>query len=331
MAVWMVRAGRHGEDEETALDKHMAIIGWGELPDLSNVKTREQLFELMNETYPGESPNKLNNWTGQVWAFRERMQKDDLVVLPLKTRSAIAIGQVTGPYRYEEEAHTRPVRWLKTDMPRSAFNQDLLYSFGAFMTVCQISRNNAEARIKAVLEGKKAPVVRPSPSEIVEPDDGISVDLGQHAEDRIRQFMEQKFKGHALSRLVNAVLQATGYSTQVSKPGPDGGVDIIAGRGAMGFEAPRLCVQVKSSGSPVGVDVLRSLHGTMKAFNAELGLLVSWGGFKDTVVSEARSQFFSIRLWDSGALIQNVFDSYEKLSADIQAELPLKRIWILVE
>ncbi len=69
----------------------------------------------------------------------------------------------------------------------------------------------------------------------------------------------------------------------------------------------------------------------MKAFNAELGLLVSWGGFKDTVLTEARTQFFSIRLWDSGALIQNVFENYEKLAAEIQAELPLKRIWVLVE
>ncbi len=156
MAVWMARAGRHGEDEEAALEVGIAVIGWEELPDLSKVKTREQLAQLVKETYPGESPNKLNNWTGQVWAFRERMQKDDLVILPLKTRSAIAIGKVTGPYTYESASHTRPVQWQKTDIPRSAFDQDLLYSLGAFMTVCQISRNNAEARIKAILEEEAA-------------------------------------------------------------------------------------------------------------------------------------------------------------------------------
>ncbi|MDQ2900524.1 MAG: hypothetical protein M3Y07_12115 [Acidobacteriota bacterium] len=96
---------------------------------------------------------------GPAWAFRERIQKDDLVVLPLKRRSAIAIGRVTGGYTYlpggTDDFHTGPVKWLKTDIPRSAFDQDLLYSLGAFMTVCQISRNNAETRIKAILEGKK--------------------------------------------------------------------------------------------------------------------------------------------------------------------------------
>src|SRR5437764_48059 len=105
---------------------------------------------------------------------------------------------------------------------------------------------------------------------------------------------------------------ATGYTTLLSPPGPDGGVDIIAGRGAMGFEHPRLCVQVKSSSGPVNVEVLRSLHGTMKNFSAEQGLLISWGGFNDKVRAEARSQFFSIRLWDSGVLIQALLELYEK-------------------
>jgi restriction system protein len=288
MAVWMARAGRHGEDESAALEQGMAIIGFLEFPDLSGIRTKEQLAELAEGILPGENANRLANWAGQLWAFRERIQPDDFVVLPLRTRSAIAIGQVTGPYRYEAGRHTRPVHWLKTDIPRSAFDPDLLSSFGALMTVCQISRNHAENRIRALAQAAASPT--PSPGAGATADaETVPVDLGQSAEDRIRQFIEQKFKGHGLSRIVNAVLEATGYTTQVSRPGPDGGVDIIAGRGAMGFETPRLCVQVKSGSGPVGVEVLRGLHGTMKAFGAELGLLVSWGGFKETVGCVKRS------------------------------------------
>ena len=33
MALWVVRAGRHGEHEDTALEKGLAIAGWEELPD----------------------------------------------------------------------------------------------------------------------------------------------------------------------------------------------------------------------------------------------------------------------------------------------------------
>ena len=35
MAVWLVRAGQHGEREEATLEKGLAIIGWEELPDLT--------------------------------------------------------------------------------------------------------------------------------------------------------------------------------------------------------------------------------------------------------------------------------------------------------
>jgi len=337
MAIWLVRAGRHGEREEAALEKGMAVIGWEELPDLTPIKTREALAELLKETYPDEGPNRLANWNGQLWAFRDRIQKDDLVVLPLKRRSAIAIGRVTGGYSYQAEGtdgfHTRPVKWLKTDIPRSAFDQDLLYSLGAFMTVCQIRRNNAELRIKAVLEGKKsvAAIQHVSEADQTEAEEGTApTDIPQYAEDRIREFIEQKFKGHGLARLVDAVLRATGYTTAVSPPGPDGGVDIVAGRGPMGFDPPRLCVQVKSSG-PVNVEIIQRLHGSMKGVGADQGLLVSWGGFNAKVPTEQRSQFFSIRLWDSGDLIQALLENYESLSPDIQAGLPLKRIWVLVE
>jgi restriction system protein len=103
VAIWLVRAGKDGQREEMALQKGLAIIGWEDLSNLSAVKKREELAELMRETYPDESPNALINWTGRVWAFRDRIQSNDLVVLPLKTRSAIAIGQVTGPYQYVTE------------------------------------------------------------------------------------------------------------------------------------------------------------------------------------------------------------------------------------
>ncbi len=337
MAIWLVRAGRHGEQEEAALEKGAAVIGWDELPDLTPIKSREALAQLLKQTYPDEGPNRLANWNGQLWAFRDRIQKDDLVVLPLKRRSAIAIGRIAGDYSYQPQGtpgyHTRPVKWLKTDIPRTAFDQDLLYSFGAFMTVCQISRNNAELRIKAVLQGKKtaAPIRLPEESDQADADEPVSTDIPQYAEDRIRAFIEQKFKGHGLARLVDAVLTATGYTTAVSPPGPDGGVDIVAGRGPMGFDPPHLCIQVKSSSGPANVEVIQRLHGSMKGVGADQGLLMSWGGFNSKVPMEERSQFFSIRLWDSGDLIQALLENYEKLSPDIQAELPLKRIWVLVE
>ena len=51
----------------------------------------------------------------------------------------------------------RPVDWLKSDVPRDDFRQDLLFSFGAFMTVCEISRNDALQRVGAILKTGRDP------------------------------------------------------------------------------------------------------------------------------------------------------------------------------
>ena len=41
MAVRLVRAGRHGEEEQVALQNSTAVIGWNWLPHLARVADRE--------------------------------------------------------------------------------------------------------------------------------------------------------------------------------------------------------------------------------------------------------------------------------------------------
>ena len=138
------------------------------------------------------------------------------------------------------------------------------------------------------------------------------------------------FSGHALAELVAAVLKAEGWVTKISPPGADGGVDILAGRGTLGLDGPRLCVQVKSQTSPCDVMVYRTLQGSMQTFNAQHGLLVCWGGFNRALQKEANQGYFSVRLWDSRDLVEAIYRNYEKLPAEIQAELPLEKVWMLL-
>lgn len=336
MSMWLVRAGKHGENEQAALEHGLVTIGWNDLPDLSGCQERSAIAELYKQLNPDAPAGRVANEVGQVWAFRGRIETGDLVVLPLKKQAAIAIGTISGNYVYRSDLgdgirHTRPVKWIRTDLPRTAFDQDLLYSFGAFMTVCRVQRNDAESRIQAILEGKSAtiPKAKVSEEEGEESDSGIQ-DIELAARDQIMEYIQRKFSGHQLATLVEAVLQAEGYFTRTSPPGPDGGVDILAGSPPMGFGSPRLCVQVKSSPSPAGVEVLRGLQGILPNFHADRGLLVSWGGFKSSALNEARQSFFQTRLWDAGDLLEALLRNYERLSDDLKAELPLKRVWALV-
>ncbi|MBN1546011.1 MAG: restriction endonuclease [Syntrophaceae bacterium] len=339
--VYLVRAGKMGEDEELSIDNNLAIIGFRDVPSLEGTKDYDAVFKVVREALPEEKTRAIGNFAGQLWAFSLAMKEGDLVVLPRKLTSQIAIGQVSGPYRYQkigdENRHTRPVKWLRVDIPRTTFQQDLLYSFGAFMTVCNISRNDAERRVATVMEGrsdpgpstalekKKLPKEQP-----LEPEPHTLPDLLQLAHDQIIAHIESRFAGHALANLVNAVLQADGWITRVSPPGADGGVDILAGRGTLGLDSPRLGVQVKSQKSPCDVTIYRALQGTMQTFKAEQGLLMCWGGFNKAVLVESKQSHFSVRLWDSSNLVEAIYRNYERLPAEIQAELPLKRVWMLV-
>lgn len=336
MTLWMVRSGKYGEREDLALEKNVAIIGWEAMPDLLGIKSREQLRELLEKTYPDQKPKTLVNWESQIWPFLYVMEKGDLIAMPLKSRSAIAFGTIEGLYTYrkefpEDSRHTRKVNWTK-EIPRDRFDQDLLYSLGAFMTVCRIHRNDAEVRIKALLEGKLPPsgkrAAGKQPDEVEPEEPALNID--ELAIDEIRRFISRKFRGHELTRLVGAILQAQGYTTQIASPGADGGVDIIAGKGLLGFDHPRLVVQVKSSDNPVDVKIVRELQGVMKNFQADHGLLVSWGGFSGSVPKETSTKFFEIRLWNSDDLIQMIQTHYDAISEAVKADLPMKRIWMMV-
>jgi len=325
MSFWLVRAGRHGEQEQGALENNVVTIGWNELPDLSEVKTKSELVKLYRQVHPDAEKAPAANHVSQIWQFVHEIQKGDLVALPMKTRSGIEIGQIEGEYEYkaltDDIKHIRPVKWLRT-IPRSAFDQDILYSLGSLRTVCGIKRNDAENRVKKLLQGVKPKTPEGAKKEVI--------DIAEYARDQIVKHIGAKFRGHDLARLVDAILHVQGYVTKKSPPGPDGGVDILASAGSLGFDKPRVCVQVKSSSSPVDVKILRELQGVMQKVRAEQGLLVSWGGFNNQCIKEARDAFFSIRLWDQGDLLGAVFQYYERFDDELRAELPLKKIWALV-
>lgn len=131
--------------------------------------------------------------------------------------------------------------------------------------------------------------------------------------------------------LVQAILEAQGYETERAPKGADGGVGIVAGRGSLGFDGPHLIVQVKAWEGTADVEVYRSLRGAMRSFNASRALLVCWGGFTRAVYREARANWTDTRLWSQTELVQAIYEVYSKLPESIRAELPLKRIWTLVD
>ena len=341
MALWLVRAGKYGEHEPRFFDDNRIYLTWEALTtDLSTAKTYNDIKAIMQAHYPGEPARRVGNWSGQAWAFALAMKPGDWIVVPRKAKGTIAVGEITSGYQFDAKTttvynHYRSVKWLHTDVPRSAFDQDLLYSIGAIMTVCEIKRNDAEKRVRAMAKaGWKSVPVKPALGATAAPSDAEAaeegdVDLEQLARDAIAKVIIQKFKGHGMARLVEAVLKAQGFTTHLSPEGPDKGIDILAAGGSFGFDRPRICVQVKSGDAPADRPEFTQLIGAMQSVQADQGLFVAWAGFKPTVLKEVPTHFFKVRLWNDTDLIEQLLDNYDKLDQDIKAELPLKRIWTL--
>lgn len=337
MALWLVRTGKFGEHEQKFLADGRLYLTWGGLnTDLSKVTSKADMLDLIRTTYPNFSPGKTRNHAGQIWTFAKRMKAGDWAVVPSKAKAAIHIAEITGGYEFDKTGddyfyHSRRVKWVAKDIPRSVFPPDLLYSFGAIMTICGVKRNDAETRVHALVEGGlKSANTAATLTLADEEEEGDDIaDLEEFARDQIAKQLIARFKGHGLERLVKAILEAQGFTVYHSPTGPDKGIDLLAAPGALGFGSPRICVQVKSSDTPVDSPTMNQLIGAMQNVHAEQGLLVSWGGFKSSVDKEVATQFFRVRLWNQHDLIAQLMANYEKLDEEIRAELPLKRIWAL--
>jgi len=226
--LWLVRLGKYGEQEPHALEESELVLGF-RLDNLSGANNRDAILEVLKRSYPNEKPKTQLNFAAQVNQFCNQIQPGDLVVTPLKTTSQIGIAEVSGAANLNAEGRVcRKIKWLRQELPRETFRQDLLYSFGAFMTVCEISRNGALQRVEAILKTGRDPgfevtsdkLARPR-AELVEaadlPDDE-PVDVALFARDQIERRIASAFVGHDFTRLVAEILKAQGYLVNVSPP-----------------------------------------------------------------------------------------------------------------
>ena len=340
MTIWTIRGGRTGEYENTFLEQGVVSVGFGLNRSAEDFTDREGM-----RIHSGS-----RSQADQLWRFYQDVSIGDLVVLPRKTTREIAVGQISGPYAYRPDIvgagapHVRAVEWQITNIPRSHFDRDLLNSFGSLMTISQPGAPNAEARIarvaNAFLENdsiQESATIPVSHTEFAE-DDGYGegqtfdeIDIDQEIRDRIVARLRQKFSGTRLEYLVASILKASGYVVLQTRKGADGGVDVLAGKGDMGFGEPRLCVQVKARTSTASLEEYDRLQGNIASFRAQHGLFVSLGGFTKPVHDRNEQSFFVIRLWGPEELAQQLLDNYDSLPQDIRADIPLETVRMLRE
>ena len=330
MTAWVVRGGGRGEWEEIFLSGGIVGVDFGRRQSVAEFGDRESLRE--DVMVDGEGRNAAD----QLWNFYHGISNGDMIVLPRKRPKVIAVGRVLGNYEFRpdmEAQHVRLVRWIAQDVPRTAFGQDLLNSFGGLATVYRVRANEVESRIEKIADQHSAGTVDQDLDVAAGTSDGeeFKIDLEEQINDRILERIRQRYSGTRLEHLVAEILKASGYHAIVTRPGPDGGIDVVAGQGDMGFSHPRLCVQVKSGRTPVDISDYNRLQGNIGSYGADHGLLVSLGDFTRAVRIENERSFFQIRLWGPHELVERLLDTYDGLPEDIRSEIPIRTRGILIE
>jgi predicted Mrr-cat superfamily restriction endonuclease len=124
---WLLSAGKDGELWPVFWTEKLIAIGWSALGDLRQHQSRAELESAYKQAYPTETSGTRRNHLNQLIAFRDRIQKQELVIV--RSYGAI-IGyaevqtdyefltdgplrkKLYSPFFQDEYPHIRRVRWL---------------------------------------------------------------------------------------------------------------------------------------------------------------------------------------------------------------------------
>ncbi|MEX1100862.1 MAG: restriction endonuclease [Actinomycetota bacterium] len=326
--IWVVRAGTAGKYASEFEERDLVGIGTVVPHSLASLSSDEIKERLKNQS-DGDSRRTIAGRAGQLFRFAHDIDVGDLVITPDAGTRELLFGRVTSPYEFHETPivggffHYRKVEWLGR-RSRDLLPKRVLYSLGSLATVFQ---PGWPRELTALVNNQPVP----------ESDEGTvgAVDVGDSgAEDNLLADLQSRSEelisakiahldAYEMQDLVAGVLQAMGFHTQVSPPGTDQGVDIVASRDPLGLEQP-VKVQVKARpNTKTGAPEVAQLAGNVGT--GERGMFVSTGGFTKEVAFHPSSQ--RLVLIDGDRLRSLVVEYYDRLESDAQALVPLRRVY----
>jgi restriction system protein len=238
------------------------------------------------------------------------------------------VGTITSEYFHdpaliEEDPNARRVDW-NGEVSRDLLSVRTKNSLGAISTLFLLPEEATE-EIESRLQGAP-PHAKTGESE---EEETVVDELLKDIQVRALEFIKDRVNRldwEEMQNLVAGLLQAMGYKTRVSPSGPDRGKDIVASPDGLGFESPRIVVEVKHrAGNQMGSQAVRSFLGGRH--KDDKGLYVSTGGFTKDARYEAERASIPLTLMDIDDLVKALLDHYDRLDLETQQLVPLKKIY----
>lgn len=287
---------------------------------------------MVDAIYADSSQQARAMITGQVHRFGSVMQTGDDVVTYSPEERLYHIGSVTGGCIIEDTTgddehdsrYSRPVIW-RTVASRDKLADTPKNSLGTIATLSQIG-DDVFADLTAAAgtsdDSPSAPA-QAADNETTDDDETRRITANEGIEkikDRIVALSWEDMES-----LVAGLLRAMGYRTTLTSKGGDQGRDVIASPDGLGLTSPRIIVEVKHRGNPMGAPAVRSFIGSLH--DSDKGLYVSTGGFTKEALYEAERARVPVTLLNLDQFACVFVDNYETTDLETSALLPLTRIY----
>ena len=112
---WLYAPGEKAFLWDEFYDEGIMGIGWAEIDDLHNYKTKDEIRTKLQEYY--NNNNTFHNDTLALWQFAYEMKNGDIVFVKDGLYKIIGYGIIVSDYYYDDERdifkHIRKVKWIR--------------------------------------------------------------------------------------------------------------------------------------------------------------------------------------------------------------------------
>lgn len=319
----MVRAGENAYLIDDFKKKNIIAIGWGKIKDVSSIKNKEELKNLIQEKYPEKKRHQNIASAGQFYRFLFEFKRGDNVISYDPDNRKYWVGEILSDYEFNtsllsEYYHVRKVKWLGS-VERDKLSTSTRNTLGAISTIFEI-KDDSKKEIFSVLEGKK--IVKDELEEEVQEEE-LKEDMESKAHELIKDKI-LKLDWEDMERLCAGILRAMGYRTYITERGADRGRDIEASKDGLMLEEPRILVEVKHRNGQIGTKEVDRFQNILKG---RKGIYVSTGGFSKESRYVAERSTEQLNLIDADRLVKLIIDNYDNFDVDTRLLIPLSKIY----
>ena len=144
MAMWVCRSGTDAKHYDAFKYNNVIFLAWDGFDiNLNSFTDKNDLRAYVINERHTDNRTSVSNWIGQLISFSKEMKSGEYVLIPNRRSRTYSLAKIIGDYEYRKFPntdlyHSHDIEFLYHDIPREIFDQDIVYSLGAYRTLFKV-------------------------------------------------------------------------------------------------------------------------------------------------------------------------------------------------